>query len=145
MDHFLLSSTPIDAAAAGSILVDDGAGAYLTFEGWVRDENEGKPVTLLEYEAYWPLAEKEGERIIEEAFERFPIRGARCVHRVGRLNLGDMAVWVGVTAAHRGAAFDACRYIIDQTKARVPIWKREHFADGTKAWTNAKNSLVSPS
>lgn len=144
MDHFLLSSTPIDAAASGSILVDDGAGAYVTFEGWVRDQNENKKVERLEYEAYWPLAEKEGEKIIQEAFDRFSIRGARCVHRVGQLALGEMAVWVGVTAAHREAAFEACRYIIDQTKARVPIWKREYFADGTKSWTNAKNNLVSP-
>lgn len=145
MEHFNLSSLPIDAASCGSILVDDGAGAFVTFEGWVRDRNEGKAVTRLEYEAFWPLAEKEGERIIAEAFERFAIRGARCVHRVGDLALGDLAVWVGVTAEHRGAAFDACRYIIDQTKARVPIWKREYFADGTKSWVNAaKNNLVSP-
>ncbi|HEY3757777.1 MAG TPA: molybdenum cofactor biosynthesis protein MoaE [Opitutaceae bacterium] len=144
MEHFFLSSVPIDASASGSILVDDGAGAYVTFEGWVRDKNEDRPVEFLEYEAYWPLAQKEGERIVQEAFERFGIRGARCVHRVGKLQLGDMAVWVGVTAEHRDAAFNACRYIIDQTKARVPIWKREHFADGTKSWTNAKNNLVSP-
>lgn len=148
MDHFFLSSLPIDASAAGSSLVDDGAGAYVTFEGWVRNHSEGREVAALEYEAYGPLALKEGERIIEECFERFAVRSARCVHRTGRLALGDMAVWVGVTAEHRGAAFDGCRYIIDETKSRVPIWKREHFADGTTLWVNAatpaKNNLVLP-
>lgn len=108
----------------------------MTFEGWVRDHNDGRPVSALDYEAYAPLAEKEGERILAEAREKFPIIGAVCVHRVGALQLGDLAVWVGVTAAHRGAAFDACRYLIDETKARVPIWKKEHYADGAVAWIN---------
>lgn len=137
MIHFELSGKPIDAAACGSSLVDDGAGAYVTFEGWVRNKNDGRPVESLEYEAYQALAEKEGEKIVEEALERFAIRSARCVHRVGKLELGDMAVWVGVTAEHRGAAFEACKFIIDETKSRVPIWKREHYADGSVTWVNA--------
>ncbi len=137
MNHFLLLSQPIDAAASGSALVDDGAGAYVTFEGWVRDRSEGKHVTALEYEAYAPLAVREGERIVEEALERFPLRSARCVHRIGMLGLGDMAVWVGATSEHREGAFAGCRFIIDEIKARVPIWKREHFADGTATWVNA--------
>src|SRR5579862_4757755 len=118
MEHFLLSSIPIDASKCGSALVDDGAGAYVTFEGWVRNMSDGRGVTALDYEAYAPLAEKEGERIVDEALAKFPIRSARCVHRVGALEMGDLAVWVGVTAEHRGAAFDACRYIIDQAKSR---------------------------
>jgi len=91
----------------------------------------------LDYEAYAPLAEKEGARILAEAREKFSVFGAMCVHRVGALALGDLAVWVGVTAAHRGAAFDACRYIIDEAKARVPIWKKEHYADGATVWITA--------
>ena len=87
-------------------------------------------------EAYAPLAEKEGMRILDEARARFAIRGAVCVHRVGHLQLGELAVWVGVTAEHRGAAFDACRYLIDEAKARVPIWKKEHYATGATAWIN---------
>lgn len=88
----------------------------------------------LDYEAYATLAEREGERIIAEAKARFDVIDARCVHRVGTLTIGDLAVWVGVSAAHRGAAFDACRYIIDETKRRVPIWKREHYREGDADW-----------
>jgi len=135
--EFKLSADPIDAAEWGSSLVDDSAGAYVTFEGWVRNRNDGREVAGLEYEAYVPLAEKEGQMILAEAEAQFPIRGARCVHRVGTLGLGELAVWVGVTAEHRGAAFDACRYIIDAAKSRVPIWKRERYADGTTTWINA--------
>jgi molybdopterin synthase catalytic subunit len=133
---FRLSTTSIDPAALQGALADVRAGACVTFEGWVRDRNEGQPVKSLEYEAYAPLAEKEGARILAEARERFALLAATCVHRVGHLQLGEMAVWVGVTAPHRGAAFDACRYIIDEAKARVPIWKKEHYASGATAWIN---------
>ena len=108
----------------------------MTFEGWVRDHNEGEAVHALEYEAYPELAEKEGHRILIEARERFGVIGLAAVHRVGRLRIGELAVWVGVSAAHRGAAFDACRYVIDELKARVPIWKKEHYATGASGWIN---------
>lgn len=137
MRRFRISAEPIDAAACASALVNDRAGGFVTFEGWVRDHSEGGAVTGLDYEAYMPLAEKEGERILAEAAERFPILAASCVHRVGALALGDLAVWVGVTAEHRAAAFDACRYVIDEAKARLPIWKKEHYADGVRVWVNA--------
>jgi molybdopterin synthase catalytic subunit len=133
---FRLSTTPIDPAALQHALADVRAGACVTFEGWVRNRNEGQPVNSLEYEAYPVLAEKEGARILAEAQERFALLAAACVHRVGHLPLGEMAVWVGVTAEHRGAAFEACRYIIDEAKARVPIWKKEHYASGATAWIN---------
>jgi molybdopterin synthase catalytic subunit len=93
-------------------------------------------VQALDYEAYAQLAEKEGERILAEARQRFAVQAAVCLHRVGTLQIGDLAVWVGVSAAHRGAAFDACRYIIDEVKARVPVWKKEHYADGVSEWIN---------
>lgn len=134
--NFSLSSSPIDAAALQRGLADERAGACATFEGWVRNRNEGQPVRSLEYEAYAPLAQSEGERILAEARAKFSLLGAACVHRVGHLQLGEMAVWVGVTAEHRGAAFDACRYIIDEAKARLPIWKKEHYATGATAWIN---------
>ncbi len=134
---FRLSPEPIDPASLAALMADARAGAFATFEGRVRNRNEGRPVDALDYEAHGPLAEKEGARIVEEARARFPVIGIVCVHRVGALALGDIAVWVGVTAEHRAAAFDACRYVIDQTKARVPIWKREHYADGTATWVNA--------
>ncbi len=133
---FSISSTTIDAAALQRALADDRAGACVTFEGWVRNRNEGQPVQSLEYEAYVPLATSEGEKILAEARATFALIGAVAVHRVGHLRLGEMAVWVGVTAEHRGAAFDACRYIIDEAKARLPIWKKEHYTTGTTAWIN---------
>ena len=134
---FTISPHPIDPAVLQKRLGDARAGACVTFEGWVRDHNEGRAVRALDYEAYGPLAEKEGERILAEARAKFPLMAAVGVHRVGALRLGDLAVWVGVSAGHRGAAFDACRYIIDEAKARLPIWKREHYADGATDWINA--------
>jgi molybdopterin synthase catalytic subunit len=133
---FRLSASAIDSAAQQRALADARAGACVTFEGWVRNRNDGQPVLSLEYEAYAPLAEKEGERILAEAGEKFALVAAQAVHRTGHLQLGELAVWVGVTAEHRGAAFDACRYIIDEAKARLPIWKKEHYASGATAWIN---------
>jgi molybdopterin synthase catalytic subunit len=133
---FKISAMPIEPASLQKTLADQRAGACVTFEGWVRNRNEGQPVLSLEYEAYALLAESEGERILAEARAQFTLIGATCVHRVGHLKLGEMAVWVGVTAEHRGAAFDACRYIIDEAKARLPIWKKEHYASGATAWIN---------
>lgn len=134
---FKIVSEPINSAALQSALRDSRAGACVTFEGWVRDLNEGHSVIALEYEAFALLAEKEGARILAEAREKFSLLGAACAHRVGKLGTGDMAVWIGVISPHREAAFDACRYIIDEVKARVPIWKKEHYADGTEArWIN---------
>jgi molybdopterin synthase catalytic subunit len=133
---FKISPTPIDVPSQTRALANPHAGACVTFEGWVRNRNEGQPVRSLEYEAYVPLAATEGEKFLREAREKFSLVGAACVHRVGHLQLGDLAVWVGVTAEHRGAAFEACRYIIDEAKARLPIWKKEHYASGATAWIN---------
>lgn len=133
---FSLSSDPIDAARLRAVLENAAAGACVTFEGIVRDHNDGRKVARLEYEAYPALALREGEAILCEARERFDTLGALCAHRTGPLEIGDMAVWVGVSAAHRGAAFDACRFVIDEVKRRVPIWKREFYADGTVEWVN---------
>jgi molybdopterin synthase catalytic subunit len=137
---FKLSSTAIDAAALLAGMGDTSAGACVTFEGRVRSQNDGRAVRALEYEAYAPLAEKEGARIMAELTSRFQVVGAACVHRTGRLELGELAVWVAVTAAHRGAAFEACRFAIDQVKERVPIWKKEHYADGSTEWINCAPS-----
>ena len=136
---FELSDRPIDAGALRERLVDSEAGASATFEGLVRNHNEGRSVTVLEYEAYGPVALKEGEAILAEALATYQIISACCVHRTGRLAIGEIAVWVGVSAAHRGPAFDACRYIIDEVKARVPIWKKEHYSEGDSGWVNAES------
>lgn len=134
MNRFALSEQPFEIAPLRAQLLSDRAGAYASFEGWVRDHHGGRAVVGLCYESYAALALAEGERVLEEAIERFAIVDARCVHRVGDLAIGELAVWVGVSAAHREAAFAACRYIIDETKARVPIWKHERYADGDADW-----------
>ena len=119
-------------------LGDEACGALVTFEGRVRNHNDGRTVERLEYEGYEALAAKEGERIVAEALARFDITHARCVHRLGALELGDLAVWVGVSAHHRGEAFEACRYIIDEVKERVPIWKKEFYSGGDSGWVNCE-------
>jgi molybdopterin synthase catalytic subunit len=134
--NFRLTGAAINPSALMAGLRGTRAGACVTFEGRVRGRNEGKAVRALDYEAYSPLAEKEGKRILAEAREKFQVRGAVCVHRTGSLELGDIAVWVAVAAEHRGPAFEACRYIINETKARVPIWKKERYTDGVSEWIN---------
>ena len=119
-------------------LTDDAGGGYVAFEGWIRNENEGQEVLRLEYEVYAPLAIKEGEQIIEEARAKYPILQAGCVHREGLLEIGECAVWVGVTSAHRDEAFAACRYIIDEVKVRLPIWKKEYYVNGDSGWVNCE-------
>ena len=142
--RFSFTESAIDAAAARRELLDPGAGGYVSFEGWVRDHNEGREVTRLEYEAFQALGVKEGNRILTDAVQRFPIKHAACIHRVGSLNLSDMAVWVGVSSAHRGEAFDACRFIIDEVKHRVPIWKKEHYRSGDSGWVNCERCAAEP-
>lgn len=120
-------------------LLNARAGAYASFEGWVRDHNDGRPVSGLRYEAYPALAVSEGQRIVEEAMTRFAIERICCVHRIGDLAIGDLAVWVGVSAAHRDAAFAACRHVIDEVKAHVPIWKHERYLDGDLQWLHPES------
>lgn len=134
MSGFRLQDTPLDIAGLRAPLSHAHAGAYASFEGWVRDHHDGRAVVGLFYEAYAALAEAEGERVVAEARVKFEVVDVRCVHRVGELAIGELAVWVGVTAAHRGAAFDACRYVIDEIKSRVPIWKHERYAQGEASW-----------
>ena len=134
MARFALGARPLDITALAARLRDPRAGACASFEGWVRDHNDGRGVRGLRYEAYAELAAREGEAILAEALARFDILEAACVHRIGELAIGDLAVWVGVSAAHRDAAFAACRWIIDDVKARVPIWKHEHYREGDAGW-----------
>lgn len=136
---FAVSNTEIDVAAAKKAVADNSCGALVVFEGWIRDHNEGQAVERLEYEVYRPVAEKEGARIIEEALERFGVSHALCIHREGLLELGEVAVIVCVSSPHRGEAFDACRYIIDNIKTRLPIWKKEHYLSGVSEWVNCEH------
>jgi len=116
------------------LVVPSASGAVVSFLGRVRDHNDGRAVTGLEYSAYPELAVKEGGRILAEALTRFGLDAARAAHRVGDLGIGDAAVVVEVASGHRGEGFDACRWIIDEIKSRVPIWKCEHYAEGDRAW-----------
>jgi molybdopterin synthase catalytic subunit len=141
---FRFTSTPIAPEQLRLTLADPSCGGYAAFEGWVRDSNEGERVRGLEYEAFEVLGVREGERIIAEAVERFGVAHAACVHRVGSLAVGELAVWVGVTAAHRDEAFRACRYIIDEVKHRLPIWKKEHYLNGDSGWVNCERCATQP-
>jgi len=134
MSGFTISVATIDVVALRRALEHTGAGAIVTFEGTVRDHSAGRAVLRLTYDAFAPLATKEGERILAEARERFAISHIVCSHRTGTLEIGDIAVWVGVAAAHRDAAFSACRFVIDEVKGRVPIWKKEFYSDGESGW-----------
>ena len=138
MSRYLVTSRAIDLEAFRRGQLDTSCGAYVQFEGWVRDHNEGQAVLRLEYEVYEPLAVKEGEKIIAEAQEKFGISNAAAIHRSGLMELSEAAVVVGVSSPHRNEAFDACRYIIDETKVRLPIWKKEHYASGRTEWVNCQ-------
>ena len=131
---FRFSRRRLNPEALRRLLARPGAGGFVSFEGCVRDHNEGRAVRRLEYEAYEELAEREGGRVVAAAVRRFGVAAAVCVHRLGTLAPGEIAVWAGVAGAHRSEAFAACRYIIDRVKARVPIWKKEHYRKGSARW-----------
>lgn len=139
---FSIATNTIDAASLTKNLSNSTAGAMVTFEGWVRDHNEGKSVLALEYEAYVELCEREAQNIFAETKARFDIIDLACVHRTGALKIGEMAVWVGVTAAHRADAFEACRFVIDEIKSRLPIWKKETYKNGSSGWVNCQNAQL---
>jgi molybdopterin synthase catalytic subunit len=138
MNEFRLSTEAFSGQSLRQLLLDPACGGFVAFEGWVRDHNEGQRVTALEYEAFAPLALREGERILAEARAHFGVPHTLCVHRVGALELGELAVYVAVSAPHRDEAFRACRYIIDEVKHRVPIWKKEHYQSGDSGWVNCE-------
>jgi molybdopterin synthase catalytic subunit len=141
---FQFTRTPIASEQLRISLADPACGGYAAFEGWVRDSNDGQRVRGLEYEAFEALGMREGERIIAEASARFGVAHAACVHRIGALAVGELAVWVGVSAAHRDEAFRACRYIIDEVKHRLPIWKKEHYLNGDSGWVNCERCAALP-
>jgi molybdopterin/thiamine biosynthesis adenylyltransferase/molybdopterin synthase catalytic subunit/rhodanese-related sulfurtransferase len=134
-----IGPAPIDVAALRAELFDPQCGGYCAFEGWVRDHNAGAPVAGLDYEAYADLVLAQGEAILAEALARFDIVDARCVHRTGALEIGEVAIFIGVSARHRDAAFRACRYIIDEAKHRLPVWKKERYLDREPGWVDASH------
>lgn len=138
-----LAAEPLSIDRATAAVARPGAGAIAHFIGTVRDENDGLPVTLLEYHAYAAMAVAEMERIVAEIQAEMPETRVAVGHRTGALGVGDVAVVVAASAPHRGEAFRACREAIDRVKARVPIWKREHGPDGPY-WVGFRDARCSP-
>lgn len=133
---FSITQLTIDPHGLRQELERLDAGGFCSFEGWVRNHHLGRDVLRLEYEAYDKLANKQGASVIADALDRYEILEARAEHRIGRLEPGELAVWVGVCSVHRDQAFAACRFIIDEIKATVPIWKHEFYADGADEWVD---------
>jgi molybdopterin synthase catalytic subunit/molybdopterin converting factor small subunit len=127
----------IDTEAVVGRLKRPADGAAVIFDGVVRDNTRARRTLYLDYEAYEAMALKQMESLAEEARSRFGVRGASIVHRLGRLEIGETSVLIVVAAAHRGAAFEACRWIIDTLKKTVPIWKKEYFEDGA-VWADGE-------
>jgi molybdopterin synthase catalytic subunit len=134
VNHFIISEDEINIVEFNKQFKNPNAGAISSFQGIVRNNNLGKDVLRLEYQSYDRLAEKEGGNILNEALETFDIESAYCTHRTGILEIGDIAVVVIVLAGHREDSFKACRYIIDEVKLRVPIWKKEIYQNGDSGW-----------
>jgi molybdopterin synthase catalytic subunit len=132
---------PIDLAALSAVSPADGALALFT--GVVRNENAGRAVLHLEYEAYEEMALTEMETIADEALRRWPITAIRIVHRLGRMAIGETSVAVAVASPHRAEAFEACRFAIDTLKRTVPIWKKEFYADGA-VWLEGPGACAHP-
>ncbi|MGD0788166.1 MAG: molybdenum cofactor biosynthesis protein MoaE [Terracidiphilus sp.] len=126
----LLTHAPIDAERLIAAAKKGEDGAVVVFDGIVRNNSHGRRTLYLDYEAYEELAVKQMRELTREAIERFGIRDALIVHRLGRIRVGETSVLIVVSAAHRGPAFEACRWLIDTLKKTVPIWKKETFVDG---------------
>lgn len=129
-----IQSEPIDLREAEEHLRTEKAGGVDIFLGTTRRWTDGRETEYLEYECYRSMAIAEMRRLIEEAAERWPIARACLIHRDGEVPLSEVSVLIGVATAHRAEAFEACRFLIDELKRRVPIWKRERFADGSSEW-----------
>jgi molybdopterin synthase catalytic subunit len=128
---------PIDVNRLTREVTLDSCGAIAIFLGTVRANNDGRAVAGIEYSSYDEMAQREMTAILGEAGERFGIEAGVIEHRVGELGVGDVSIAVVVAHAHRGPAMDALRYVIDETKRRAPVWKLEHYTDGTREWVNA--------
>lgn len=130
---FALLDKPIDDRRLKQALLNSSCGALATFEGWVRNHNNARPVARLTYYGYEQLALNQGNKLIKQAKAQFDIEQAIAIHRIGDLAIGDMAVWIGVVSAHRYPAFDACRWLLDAIKADIPVWKQEFYTDSEES------------
>ncbi len=141
---FEIHDKPIDVSTLIAAVSDPEAGAIATFIGTTRNNNEGRDVTTLEYEAYAEMAIAEMERIGEQARAQWPIRSIAIAHRIGVVPIGEASVVIAVSSPHRAAAFEASRFAIDRLKEVVPIWKKEHF-DGGEVWIGSQTGQPFPS
>lgn len=133
-DGFALLDTAIDEVRLRAMLEDDSCGAFACFEGRVRNHNNASHVERLSYYGYEDLAINQGRLIIAEAKRKFEITQAVAIHRIGALEIGHIAVWIGVVSAHRYPAFDACLWILDTIKADIPVWKQEYYEGDSSKW-----------
>lgn len=138
-----LTTKPIDTQALLAEIAHDTDGAQVLFLGNVRNHHQGRAVQRIDYEAYEPMAQKELQKIAEEMAAEFKLDRVLVVHRFGRHEVGDASIAVCIGSAHRAAAFDAAKKIMDRVKMDVPIWKKEHFADGTIEWVLADKLMKS--
>ena len=134
----------IDISAMIGAVRSDDAGAVSVFIGTVRDVSDGRGVATLEYEAYRAMAERELAAIVDEAVDKFAVRSIAAEHRVGQLRVGEVSVAIASAHAHRTAAIECTHFVIEEIKKRVPIWKREHFADGTQEWVDPGTHAEAP-
>jgi len=137
-----LTRSPIQVEELVKLVTAPDRGGVSTFLGLVRNHHQGRAVTGLSYSAYEPMAETSCREIVAEAESRWPVRVA-LQHRLGDLAIGDVAVAIAVAGNHRDEAFAACRHVIEELKRRVPIWKREAYADGTEAWVDPQQGVGS--
>jgi MoaE-MoaD fusion protein len=136
-DLLQLGRDPIDSATLVRHVRTDSDGAIVTFDGCVRDNSHGRPTLYLDYESYEPMALAKLNEITADIHAKFAIDRVAIAHRLGRLQIGETSVFIAVSAPHRAAAFDACRFAIDTLKRTVPIWKKEYFADGA-VWADGE-------
>ncbi len=130
-DIYRVVTEPLSPDSIAAEVDEPGAGGIVIFSGVVRNETDGRPVKFLEYEAHAPMAEVKMREIGESLRARWSgVKRVAMLHRIGRLEIGEASVLIAVSAAHRGDAFEACRYAIDTLKRTVPVWKKEHFEDG---------------
>jgi molybdopterin synthase catalytic subunit len=140
----VISAAPIEAAALLRSVSGPGEGAVLLFLGTVRDHNRDRRVERLDYEAFAPMARKELAAICEQAAGSFGLAGVSAVHRTGQLVPGEASLGVAVASAHRDAAYRGSRWIVEEIKRRLPVWKREAYADGTEAWLDGHPAGSAP-
>nr|VFJ75979.1 MAG: molybdopterin synthase subunit MoaE [Candidatus Kentron sp. FW] len=131
---------PIDTATLDQNAIDPACGAVLTFSGTVRNSHRDRPVTMLSYEAYEPMAQRELERLVAECKSRWPdIRKIQVVHRFGKMEVTESSVYITVSSPHRDSGFSALRFMIDRIKKDVPLWKKEFYEDGESEWLHPED------